>query len=87
QVNQVYHDFYRGEPFLRVVDSPPSTKQTWGSNLCLVHPTVDLRSERLVVVSVIDNLVKGAAGQAVQNMNVILGLPETAGLGMPAVYP
>ena len=55
--------------------------------MCLVHPTVDARTERLVVVSVIDNLVKGAAGQAIQNMNAMLGLNETAGLEMPAVYP
>jgi len=58
-----------------------------GSNVCLVHPTVDARTERLVVVSVIDNLVKGAAGQAIQNMNAMLGLSETAGLETPAVYP
>jgi N-acetyl-gamma-glutamyl-phosphate reductase len=55
--------------------------------MCLVYPTVDPRTERLVVVSVIDNLVKGAAGQAIQNMNAMLGLPETAGLETPAVYP
>ncbi|MBI1885003.1 MAG: N-acetyl-gamma-glutamyl-phosphate reductase [Chloroflexi bacterium] len=87
QVRELYGEFYRGEPFVRVVDSPPATKQTLGNNLCLVYPTVDLRSERLVVVSAIDNLVKGAAGQAVQNMNLMLGFPETAGLDAPAVYP
>ena len=87
QVRQLYREFYGGEPFVRVADSPPSTKQTWGSNTCLVYPTVDVRTERLVVVSAIDNLVKGAAGQAIQNMNVMLGLGETAGLEAPAVYP
>ena len=83
----LYREFYKGEPFVRVVDSPPATKQVSGSNMCLVYPTVDPRTERLVVVSVIDNLVKGAAGQAIQNMNVMLGLPETAGLETAAVYP
>ncbi len=83
----LYREFYKGEPFVRVVDSPPATKQVSGSNMCLVYPTVDPRTERLVVVSVIDNLVKGAAGQAIQNMNTMLGLPETAGLETPAVYP
>ncbi len=87
QARDLYREFYKGEPFVRVVDSPPATKQVSGSNLCLVYPTVDVRTERLVVVSVIDNLVKGAAGQAIQNMNVMLGLPETAGLETPAVYP
>jgi N-acetyl-gamma-glutamyl-phosphate reductase len=86
-VRVLYRDFYAGEPFLRVVDSPPATKQTRGNNMCLVYPTVDVRTERLVVVSVLDNLVKGAAGQAIQNMNTMLGLPETMGLDAPAVYP
>ncbi|HLB27145.1 MAG TPA: N-acetyl-gamma-glutamyl-phosphate reductase [Dehalococcoidia bacterium] len=87
QVRELYRQSYRGERFVRVVESPPATKQVAGSNMCLVHPTVDARTERLVVVSAIDNLVKGAAGQAIQNMNAMLGLPETAGLETPAVYP
>jgi len=48
---------------------------------------MDVRADRLVVVSVIDNLMKGAAGQAIQNMNAMLGLPETMGLDAPAMYP
>ena len=87
ELKQVYRDFYRGEPFVKVVDSPPQTKHTWGSNLCLVHPTIDLRTNRLVVVSCLDNLVKGGSGQAVQNMNLMLGFPETTGLESLAIYP
>jgi N-acetyl-gamma-glutamyl-phosphate reductase len=87
EVRCVYADFYRDEPFVKVVDSPPQTKHTWGNNLCLVYPTVDRRANRLVVVSCIDNLVKGAAGQAVQDMNLMLGLPEATGLEDLAVYP
>ena len=64
---------------MRVVDAPPATKQTRGNNMCLVYPTVDVRTERLVVVSVLDNLVKGAAGQAMQNMNADAGLPGDDG--------
>jgi N-acetyl-gamma-glutamyl-phosphate reductase len=86
-IRELYRDFYAGEPFVRVVDSPPATKQTRGNNMCLIYPTVDVRTDRLVVVSVLDNLVKGAAGQAIQNMNAMLGLPETMGLDAPAVYP
>jgi N-acetyl-gamma-glutamyl-phosphate reductase len=82
-----YREFYRAAPFVRVVDTPPQTKQTLGSNLCLVYPRVDERTGRLIVVSCIDNLVKGAAGQAVQNMNLMLGLPEVLGLDAPALYP
>ena len=86
-VREMYRESYRDEPFVRVVDAPPATKHARGNNMCLVYPTVDIRTDRLVVVSVIDNLVKGAAGQAIQNMNAMIGLPETMGLDMPAVYP
>jgi N-acetyl-gamma-glutamyl-phosphate reductase len=84
---QLYYDFYKDEPFVKVVKFPPHTKHTWGNNLCLIHPTIDTRTGRLVVISSIDNLVKGAAGQAIQNMNLMLGLPETTGLEALAVYP
>ena len=87
EVDEVYREFYRSEPFVRVTDAPPQTKQTLGSNLCLVYPTVDVRTHRLIVISCIDNLVKGAAGQAVQNMNLMLGLPEEEGLQQLALYP
>jgi len=86
-VREVYRDFYHDEPFVMVTDTPPQTKQTVGSNFCLVHPTVDRRTNRLIVVSCIDNLVKGAAGQAVQNMNLMFGLREEEGLERPALYP
>jgi len=86
-VRDLYEEAYRGELFVRVVAEPPQTKHTWGNNLCLVYPTVDVRAGRLVVVSCIDNLVKGAAGQAIQNMNLMLGFPEATGLDQPAVYP
>ena len=87
ELRQLYRDFYRDEFFVQVVTAPPHTKHTWGSNHCLVYPTIDQRTGRLVVISCLDNLVKGAAGQAVQNMNLMLGLPETAGLEAPVVYP
>lgn len=86
-LRDIYEQFYKDEPFVRVADAPPATKQTRGNNMCLVYPTVDVRTGRLVVVSVLDNLVKGAAGQAIQNMNLMMGLPETMALDMPAVYP
>ena len=84
---ELYRDFYRDESFVRVVETPPHTKHTWGNNLCFIHPTIDIRTGRLIVVSGIDNLVKGAAGQAIQNMNLMLGLEETTGLNTPAIYP
>jgi len=87
ELRKLYLDFYQNEPFVRVTDSPPHTKHTWGNNLCLVYPTIDERTGRLIAISCIDNLVKGAAGQAVQNMNLMLGLPETTGLEAIAIYP
>jgi N-acetyl-gamma-glutamyl-phosphate reductase len=87
KLTDLYRDYYKGEPFVTVVDKPPETKQTWGSNICLVYPTIDVRSGRLIVISCIDNLVKGAAGQAIQNMNIMLGFSETDGLEALPVYP
>jgi len=87
QVYALYADFYANEPFVRVVESPPQTKQVYGSNYCYLYPTVDQRAGRLIVVAVIDNLVKGASGQAVQNLNLMAGLPETMGLEALGIYP
>ena len=84
---ELYREYYRDEPFVKVTDKPPQTKQTWGNNDCLVYPTVDRHTGKLVVFSALDNLVKGAAGQAVQNMNLMFGLPEATGLEQLAIYP
>jgi N-acetyl-gamma-glutamyl-phosphate reductase len=86
-VMAIYNDFYADAPFTRVVATPPHTKHTLGNNMCLVHPVIDERNGMLVAVGVLDNLVKGAAGQAIENMNLMLGLPQNAGLDLPAVYP
>jgi len=80
QVSEAYATRYRNEPFVRVTSTFPPTKATLGSNFCLVHAVVDEDNRRLVAVGVLDNLVKGAAGQAVQNFNLLCGQPETAGL-------
>ena len=87
ELRQLYLDFYKDEPFVKVVEFSPHTKHTRGNNLCLIHPTIDHRTGRLIVISCIDNLVKGAAGQGIQNMNLMLGLPETTGLQALAIYP
>ena len=87
ELMSLYWDFYKGMPFTRVTDLPPHTKYTLGNNNCLIHPTTDCSGEKLIVISCLDNLVKGAAGQAIQNMNLMLGLPETMGLEALAIYP
>ena len=80
ELKGLYDDFYAGETFVEVCDAPPQLKDVAGTNYCRVFPHVDVRPGRIVVMSVIDNLMKGASGQAVQNMNVMLGLPEHEGL-------
>ena len=87
QVAEAYEAMYRDEPFVRVTRSFPPTKAALGSNWCLVHATVDEATRRLVAVGVLDNLVKGAAGSAVQNMNAALGLPERTGLEALPLWP
>jgi N-acetyl-gamma-glutamyl-phosphate reductase len=87
EVTGIYRDYYERAPFTRVTTEPPHTKHTLGTNMCLVHPTVDARNGMLVAVGVLDNLGKGAAGQAIENMNLMLGLSQAAGLEFPAVYP
>ena len=84
---ELYKDFYRDSPFVHIADEPPATKHTLGNNNCVIYPTLDKRTDRLVVVSAIDNLVKGAAGAAVQNMNLMMGFKETSGLEQIALYP
>jgi N-acetyl-gamma-glutamyl-phosphate reductase len=86
-VKQIYLDYFAGEPFVKILDAPPHTKHVMGSNYCHIFPTIDPRTGRLIVLSCIDNLGKGAAGQGVQNMNLMLGLPETAGLAAPGLFP
>ncbi|MEZ5126120.1 MAG: N-acetyl-gamma-glutamyl-phosphate reductase [Thermoleophilia bacterium] len=76
----LYRAAYAGERFVEVCDSVPELKEVAYTNMCRLHATVDRRAGRIILVSVIDNLMKGAAGQALQNMNVMLGLPEYEGL-------
>jgi N-acetyl-gamma-glutamyl-phosphate reductase len=80
-----YVSIYRDKPFVKVVDAPPRTKSVAGTNECHVH--VAQQGDRIVVLAALDNLVKGAAGQAVQSLNVARGWPETAGLELPVRWP
>jgi len=84
----LYKDFYKDAPFVRVYESgEPCTKNVAGTNYCDIALSINSESNTVIVMSVIDNLVKGAAGQAVQNMNLICGLEETTGLKAIALYP
>ncbi len=82
EVFELYREVYAGEPFVRVYPPGrlPELKDAVGTNNCLIGFKVNPRTKNLIVVSAIDNLLKGAAGQAVQNMNIMQGFPETSGL-------
>ena len=87
QPMEVLRDFYAGEPFVVVTDGSPSTKATAGSNVCHVTARYDDRTGWLVAIAALDNLVKGASGQAVQCANLALGLDESTGLPTAGLYP
>ena len=87
ELDALYAAAYESEPFVGVVSAPPSTKHTSGSNHVLVHIRLDERTGRIIAIGVEDNLVKGAAGQAVQAFNLVHGLPETAGLEQLPMAP
>lgn len=87
ELMRTYRDFYADAPFVHVSDGAPSTKHVAGTNYAIVHPSIDLRTGRVVVACAIDNLGKGAAGAGVQCLNLMLGLPETAGLQQTALFP
>ena len=80
ELGGLYRDSYDEEPFVDVVDDPPGVREVRDTNLCRVHVTVDGRTGRVMAFAAIDNLWKGAAGQAIQNLNLLLGFEETEGL-------
>jgi len=84
-----YQDYYDGEPFVRILPAGQfaNTRYVSGSNFCDIGLQIDHRNDRVVVTSAIDNLVKGASGQAVQNMNIMLGLDEKTGLDFAPAFP
>jgi N-acetyl-gamma-glutamyl-phosphate reductase len=87
ELDELFHGAYDGETFVEVVDAPPATKQVTGSNRFRVHARHDARTGRVLVLGVLDNLVKGAAGQAIQAFNVVFDLPEASGLEQLALAP
>lgn len=93
QIWMAYRKIYKDEPFIRIVKQKqglyryPEPKILWGTNYCDIGFEMDARTNRLVVIAAIDNLVKGTAGQAVQAMNIMYGWPETIGLEFPGLHP
>ncbi len=88
ELRALYRDFYKGERFVRLLESAmPNPRHVRGANYCDVAVHADMRAGWVVTVSAIDNLIKGAAGQAIQAMNLMLGYPEEMGLVAPGIYP
>lgn len=89
QVHSLYQEFYQREPFVRLLPSGrfPNVRNVRGSNFCDIGVYADPRTDRAVVVTAIDNLVKGAAGQAIQNMNLMMGFDEAEGLRFAGMFP
>lgn len=89
EIREIYHTYYKNERFVRVLEEGecPETRWVEGSNFVDVNFKVDPRTKRVIMMGAMDNLVKGAAGQAVQNMNLIFGLSEEAGLDMVPIFP
>jgi len=89
RINEIYQESYENEPFIRYLgeNCPPATQYVRGSNFCDLSYTLDQRTNRIIVMSAIDNIVKGASGQAVQNMNLMLGFDEQEGLSGVPFFP
>ena len=89
EVKCFYDDCYCNEPFVRVLDKDicPETRNVHGSNYVDVNFRIDDRTNRIIMMGAIDNLVKGAAGQAIQNMNLMFGLHEETGLLQVPMFP
>lgn len=89
EVQSVYNNYYGKETFIRLLEQGtyPETKWVEGSNYVDIGFQIDTRTNRIIMMGAIDNLVKGAAGQAVQNMNLLFGLPETEGLQLVPMFP
>ena len=89
EVRNAYEKYYQDETFIRLLDDGecPETRWVEGSNYVDINYKVDSRTNRIVMMGALDNLVKGAAGQAVQNMNLLFGLDEAGGLNLVPMFP
>lgn len=84
---ELYREYFRRSPFVHVTEKSPSTAEVRGTNRCLLSPRYDSRTGRILIVSVIDNLMKGQSGNAVQNANIRLGFDQSTGLNLNPFYP
>ena len=86
-VNGVYRDYYKDSPFVIISDTSPNTQEVRGTNRCVIKAQIDKRTGKLLIISALDNLMKGQSGNAVQNANIRLGFDQTEGLNLNPFYP
>ncbi|MGB9873390.1 MAG: N-acetyl-gamma-glutamyl-phosphate reductase [Hydrogenobacter sp.] len=86
-LKELFEETYRGEKFVKILHKPPATKYVIGTNLCFIYPYYDEKNDLAIVISIIDNLGKGASSQAIQNMNIMLGIDEAVSISLPALFP
>ena len=84
---ELYTEYYRESPFVYITDKSPSTSEVRGTNRCVISPKFDSRTGMILVISVLDNLMKGQSGNAVQNANIRLGFDQATGLKLNPFYP
>ena len=87
KVHELYTEYYKNKPFVRITESSPNTSNVVGSNFCEIRVLVDERTGKMLITSVIDNLLKGQSGNAVQNANIMMGYDETLGLQRIPFFP
>ena len=89
EIKNIYDTYYKNEKFVRVLEKDvcPETKWVEGSNFVDINFKIDERTGRIIMMGALDNIVKGAAGQAVQNMNLLFGLEESMGLNLVPMFP
>lgn len=86
-LTELYTKYYNDSPFVHIIKGSPSTSDVRGTNRCVISPMFDSRTNRILIISAIDNLMKGQSGNAVQNANIRLGMNQTAGLMLNPFYP
>ena len=86
KIYEIYNDFYKNKYFIRVTENLPEIKNVKNSNICEIGVRYDSKTGNIIVISTIDNLIKGAGGQAVQSMNIMFGFEENMGLKFLSMY-
>ncbi len=87
KINDIYREYYLNSPFVNISETSPNTAEVRGTNRCNIKVLADERTGKLLIVSVLDNLIKGQSGNAVQNANIRLGLDQSTGLNLHPIYP